>query len=118
MDILKGKDSKPADIILSQSKILLNGHEINCQHYPQICKRKARAAEDYKIQGHTEQMIDAFVERCESDDSLSSSDFIVEPSRNFIENFPLVNGPLLDRHQLCTHGQGQGNESFPHRGQY
>ena len=95
MDILKGKDGKPADIILSQSKIILNGHEINCQHYPQICDRKVRAAEDYNIQGHTEQIIDAFVERCKSDDSLSSSDFIVEPSRNFIENFPLVMAPCL-----------------------
>ena len=95
MDILKGKDGKPADIILSQNKIILNGHEINCQHYPQICDRKVRAAEDYKIQGHTEQIIDAFVERCESDDSLFSSDFIVEPSRNFKENFPLVMAPCL-----------------------
>ena len=32
MDILKGSDGKPADIILSQNKIILNG-----QHYPQIC---------------------------------------------------------------------------------
>ena len=36
MDILKGMDGKPADIILSQNKIILNGQEINCQHYPQF----------------------------------------------------------------------------------
>ena len=32
MDILTGMDGKPADIILSQNKIILNGQEINYQH--------------------------------------------------------------------------------------
>ena len=95
MDILKGMDGKPADIILSQNKIILNGQEINCQHYPQVCNRRVRAAENYQIQGHTEQIIDAFVERYESDDSLLNSDFIVEPSQNFKENLPLVMAPCL-----------------------
>ena len=54
-----------------------------------------RAAENYQIQGHTEQIIDAFVERYESDDGLLNSDFIVEPYRNFKENLPLVIVPCL-----------------------
>ena len=95
MDILKGKDGKLADIILSQSKIILNGQEISCRHFPQTCNRKVKAAEDYQIQGHTEQVIDAFVERCENDDGLLNSAFIVEPSQNFKESFPLVMAPCL-----------------------
>ena len=95
MDIPKGMDGKPADIILSQNKIILNGQEINCQSYPQICNRGVRAAENYQIQGHTEQIIDTFVERYECDDGLLNSDFIVEPSQNFKENLPLVMAPCL-----------------------
>ena len=95
MDILKGMGGKPADIILSQNKIILNGQEINCRHYPQICNRRVRAAENYQIQGHTQQIIDAFVEWYESDDGLLNSDFIVEPSQNFKENLPLVMAPCL-----------------------
>ena len=91
MDILKGMDGKPADIILSQNKIVLNGQEINCQHYPQICNRRVRAAENNQIQGHTEQIID----RYESDDCLLTSDFIVEPSQSFKENLPLVMASCL-----------------------
>ena len=95
MDILKGKNGKPADIILSQSKVILNGQDISCQHFPQTCNRKVRAIEDYQIQDHTEQVIDAFVERCENDDGLMNSAFIVEPSQNFKENFPLVMATCL-----------------------
>ena len=95
MDILKGKNGKPADIILSQSKIILNGQEISCRYFPQTCNRKMKAAEDYQIQGHTEQVIDAFVERCENDDGLLNSAFIVEPSQTFKESFPLVMAPCL-----------------------
>ena len=32
MDSLKGANKKPADIILSQNKIILNGKEIPCQN--------------------------------------------------------------------------------------
>ena len=35
MDILKDKDGKPAENILSRSKIILNGQERSCQHFPQ-----------------------------------------------------------------------------------
>lgn len=95
MDILKGMDGRPADIILSQGKIVLNGHEIRCQHFSQSCNRKVTAVEEYRIQGHTEQIIDAFVERCESDDSLVHSTCLVEPSTSFKENFPLLMAPCL-----------------------
>ena len=49
-----------------------------------------RAAEDYQIQGHAEQIIDAFVERCESDDDLVIPTFVVEPSTNFKQNLRLL----------------------------
>ena len=54
-----------------------------------------RAAEDYQIQGHTEQIIDAFVERRESDDGLVIPTFVVEPSTNYKQNFRLVMASCL-----------------------
>ena len=90
MDILKGANKKPADIILSQNKIILNGKEIRCQNCLPINSRKVRAADNYVLQGHTEQIIDAFIERCESDDNLNDSSFLIEPSESFKQNFALV----------------------------
>ena len=49
-----------------------------------------RAAEDYQIQGHAEQIIDAFVERCESDDDLVILTFVAEQSINFKQNLRFV----------------------------
>ena len=49
MDILKGKNWNPADIILSQGKNILNGQEIKSQHFLQTCLRKVTSAENYLI---------------------------------------------------------------------
>jgi hypothetical protein len=85
MDILKGNNGKPADIMLSQGKIVLDGVEINCQHYTDSKTRKVTSADHYVIQGNTEQVIDAYVERCEMDDSRSFSDILIEGSVSFRE---------------------------------
>ena len=90
MDILKGSDGKPADIILSKNIIRLNGQEIKCTQHPQNSTRTVQAADDFIIQGHTEQVIDAFVQRCEGDDTLANSSILIEPSENFELKFPLV----------------------------
>ena len=44
------------------------GQELKCTQHPQNSTRTVRAADDFVIQGHTEQVIDAFVQRCEGDD--------------------------------------------------
>ena len=95
MDTLKGTNKKPADIILSQNKIILKGKEIRCQNCLPINSRKVRAADNYVLQGHTEQIIDAFVKRCESDGNLNDSSFLIEPSESFKQNFALVTASSL-----------------------
>lgn len=94
MDILKGTLGKPADIILSQNKIILNGNEIKCEKYIKNITRQVKAADHYVIQGHTEQIIDVFVERTEHDDNYKST-IIIEPTQSFKENFPLVTASSL-----------------------
>ena len=95
MDILKGANGKPADIILSQNKVVLNGKEIKCQHHPKFSNRKVWAANNYTVQGHTEQIIDAFIERCEGDDNLADSSCIIEPSESFKQKYPLAMASCL-----------------------
>ena len=90
MDILKGSDGKLADIILSQNIIKINAQEIKCTQHPQNSTTTVQAAADFVIQGHTEQVIDAFVQRCEVGDTLANSSILIEPSENFKQKFLLV----------------------------
>ena len=90
MDILKGSDGKLADIILSQNIIKINAQEIKCTQHPQNSTTTVQAAADFVIQGHTEQVIDAFVQRCEGGDTLANSSILIEPSDNFKQTFLLV----------------------------
>ena len=90
MDILNSQSKPPADIILSQNKIVLAGHEIKCTFQSTSTVRKVCAADHYMIQGMSEQIIDVFIQRTEFDDNSQSSDMLIEPSDNFKQNFPLV----------------------------
>ena len=90
MDILKGANGKPADIMLSQEKIILNGNTIKCTHYSDTKLRKVTAADHYILPGHTEQVIDAYVERYELDDKRANADMIIEPSEKFHDKHPVL----------------------------
>ena len=90
MDILNGKKGKPADIILSQNKIVLDGVEIKCRRNVTNQIRHVKAADHFIIQGETEQIIDVFIDRTEDDDLLTNTTVLIEPSDNFKEKFPLV----------------------------
>lgn len=83
MDILKGKGGNPADIILSQGKIILNDTEIKCEHYSDSHIRKIKAADHYINQGYTEQIIDVLVDRSEYESSNSDKSAIIEPTLKF-----------------------------------
>ncbi|KAH3830672.1 hypothetical protein DPMN_103918 [Dreissena polymorpha] len=90
MDILKGSNGKPADIILSQNKILLNGAEITCHQYSDNTVRKVNSSDHYVINGYTEQIIDAYVDRYEMDDNRKCADILIEASASFKNNFPVI----------------------------
>ena len=90
-DILGGSDKEAADILLSKNKIVLDSVEIPCF---QIGKkgqtRKVVVADDVKVPGLTESLVDVYVERQEDDDADVKADYLLEPNGNFKETYPLV----------------------------
>jgi hypothetical protein len=89
MNILNNNGS-PADIILSQNKMVLNGQDMLCDYQFKTIVKHVRAADHYDIQGLTEHIIDVFTDKKESDENLSPGTVIVEPTDNFKQNFPLI----------------------------
>ncbi|WAR07365.1 hypothetical protein MAR_017323, partial [Mya arenaria] len=85
MDILNGKMGKSADIILSQNKIILDGIEIPCHTNKTNQIRSVIAADHYVIQGESEQIIDVYIKRFESDYNVANPTVLIEPSNNFKE---------------------------------
>lgn len=87
---MRNKNGKIADILMSKNKIVIDDNEIHCFQPKSRCIRRVSLADDYEIQGHTEQILDVFVERYEEDDLLQKYEVIVEPTAGFIEKYPLM----------------------------
>ena len=83
-DILMGSDGAPADILLSQDKIVLDGVEVRSRGQT----RRVVVADDVLLPGQSEVVVDVFVERFEEDD-IFQRDLIIEPTENFRETYPL-----------------------------
>jgi hypothetical protein len=90
-DVLHGSEKSPADILLSQNKIVLDGVEIPCFQVG-IPKRVRRVvvADDVQIPGLSEALVDVYVERCEYDDSDNDPSFLLEPTASFRERYQLM----------------------------
>ena len=90
-DVLRGSEKGPADILLSKGAIVIDGVEIPCMQIGGMQKaRKVTVAEDFKIPGNSEAVIDVYVERTEADDVDPESRFIVAPTENFGERYQLL----------------------------
>lgn len=107
-DILMGSGQGPANIILSQNKIVLDGKEIPVFQVGRgKCSRRVTVADDVKIPGLTEALVDVYIEREESDDCLMAAEYIVEPSNNFKDKYQLVMAStLVDINKLSTSRSG------------
>ncbi|KAH3735953.1 hypothetical protein DPMN_042514 [Dreissena polymorpha] len=99
-----GSGQGPANIILSQNKIVLDGKEFPVfQVGKGKCSRRVLVADDVKIPGLTEALVDVYIEREESDDCLMVAEYIVEPSSNFKDKYQLVMAStLVDINKLST----------------
>ena len=96
VDILQNGKGGPADILLSKGTILLDNHEIPCiQVGVQEKVRKVTVAQDCVVPGCSEAVVDVFVSREEQDDISGQTDYLIEPSDNFKENFQLQMGASL-----------------------
>ena len=96
MDILFQGSSGPADILLSENIIRLNGVSIPCFEIglPDSV-RKVSIAERIIVPGNSELIIDAFIERKEDDDYLKDSVVLIEPTPNFEERYNLIMAATL-----------------------
>ena len=90
IDIMRNKDGKIADILMSKNKIVIDGVEISCFQPKARSTRRVRLADDYEISGHTEQILDVFVERYEEDDLIQNYEVIIQPTVSFMEKYPLM----------------------------
>ena len=89
-DILSGKQGRPADILLSENKIVLDGQEIPVFQIGRTGRaRQVIVAEDMTLPPFAEAVVKVFVERFESDDSDLQADYVIEPTENFKERYPL-----------------------------
>ena len=88
-DILRGSEGRPADILLSSNRIILEGMSIPViQVGQEKTTRRVVMADDVEIPGGSEAVISVFVERFEADDE-ADLDYIVEPTDQFREKYPL-----------------------------
>ena len=89
-DILKGQNGRPADILLSQNRILLDGMEIPIFQVGKIGKaRRVVVAENMTVPGHAEAVVSVYKERFEANDDDTEADYVVEPNQLFKERYPL-----------------------------
>ena len=101
-DILQQGSEGPADILLSRNCIVLNGQMIPLTQIGVPKKiRKIYAADDYSVEGLTEQTIDCFPDRDEGNDN--ENDLLIEGMPAFSEKYSLEVAPtLVNISKNCT----------------
>ena len=88
-EILGGSDGKPADILLSRNKIVLDGVDIPAfQISSSRQTRRVVVADNVRLPGQAEAVVDVYIERFEEDDK-HHCDFIIEPTEHFKDTYPL-----------------------------
>ena len=96
IDILQNGKEGPGDMLLSKGVLLLKGHEIPLiQVGLQGRVRKVTAADHFVIPPQSEAVIDVYVERKEYDDLCKNSNYVIEPTDNFCERYPLQMANVL-----------------------
>ncbi len=107
-DVLSGGSKGPADILLSRNVVVLDGQEVPCiQKGRPLTTRKVVVADDVKVPGNSEALIDVYVERFGGDDEDYEADYLVEPLEGFQERYQLVmESTLVDINQspTCRYG--------------
>ena len=104
IDILQNDDAGPADILLSKGVTQLKGKDIPCiQVGLDDVIRKVTVADHFVIPGQSEAVVDVYVEREEADDLLNRTEFLIEPTNNFREKYPLqMAATLVDLNNAVT----------------
>ena len=90
-DILKGGAQDPADLLLSEEVIELDGVNILCfQEGKRKGFRRVTVTDDVLVPNRAEVLVDVLIEREETDDHDKHAEYIVESSVTFTQNYQLV----------------------------
>ena len=94
LDILLRPENGPVKISLSENTLSFRGKEIEFKQSIERT-RKVVVAENFVVPAYSEKHIDVFIDRFDSDNSLSCSIFCVEPTTDFNNRFPLLMASCL-----------------------
>lgn len=97
LDILMKGDKGPADIKLTEGKIILNNITIPCIKVGESDQiRKVTSADQYTIPPRCEALINVYVDRSIEDGTHGeSNEYLIEPYSHFMEEYPLMMASCL-----------------------
>ena len=90
IDVLQNGSRGPTDLLLSKGVLQVKGQEVPIIQVGLKSKvRKVTVSDHAIIPAKTEAMLDVSVERYEYDELLAETDWLIEPTDNFSETYPL-----------------------------
>ena len=104
VDILQNGAEGPSDLLMSKGVLLINKQEVPIMQIGLMTRvRRVTSADHFVIPAQCESVIDVYVERHEFDDFTSESEYLVEPTENFQETYPLrMAATLVDTNSGCS----------------
>ena len=94
LDILTKTENGPVDIKLHDDLITFRGHEIKVSTIPDRI-RKVSTVDVTVIPPYSEALVDVFIDRSETDQTLPKQIFCIEPSSDFNNRFSLLMASCL-----------------------
>ena len=104
VDVLQNSEEGPTDLLLSKGILRVDNKEVPVIQIGMKSRiRRVTAADHFIIPAESEAVIDVYVERKEYDDFSSETEYIIEPTRHFQEEYPLqMASTLVDINDGCT----------------
>ena len=104
VDVLQNSEEGPTDLLLSKGVLRVDNKEVPVIQIGMKSRiRRVTAADHFIIPAESEAVIDVYVERKEYDDFSSETEYIIEPTRHFQEEYPLqMASTLVDINDGCT----------------
>ena len=104
IDVLQNRHNGPTDLLMSKGILKMGDKEVPIMQIGIADRTRKVTAADYSIiPAQSETVIDVYVERKECDDFTGESEYIIEPTEHFQEEYPLLMAAaIVDINQGCT----------------
>ena len=104
IDVLQNRHNGPTDLLMSKGILKMGDIEVPIMQIGVADRTRKVTAADYSIiPAQSETVIDVNVERKECDDFTGESEYIIEPTEHFQEEYPLLMAAaIVDINQGCT----------------